>query len=75
MTYDKTEIATDLDRYHKGMRSMNGFGMCLAIERKYRLDGYPPQIVSVALVAGSKGADMYAAVDHFIGADEGESDE
>lgn len=60
------QIKTDLDRYMQGMMMSGGHSLCLAIERRYGLDGYPPQIVTAALVAGADGKDMHDAVDRLL---------
>ncbi len=56
----------DLDRYWDGMKS-GDWETCLNIERKYGLDGYPPDVVTTALQAKADGKDMEKAIDEMLG--------
>ena len=56
----------DLERYWEAM-SHNNTSLCLMIEKKYELDGYPPSIVATALTAKAEGRDMYKEIDKILG--------
>lgn len=58
----------DLKAYLKAMTEFDSLDILCAIEKKYDLYGYPPEIVTHALNAASNGEDMYKAVDEYIGA-------
>ena len=62
----KTKIDIDIENYHGGLMK-NNVTLCLAIERRYGLDGYPPNMVSVALQAMASGEDMNKALDDMMG--------
>lgn len=68
--HDPKHINEDLTRYCKAMTQVGGVDTCLAIERRYGLDGYPPSIVTQILSAGARGEDMVAAEDKAIGGGE-----
>ena len=55
----------DLETYIKTL-CQNNVSLCLRIERQYRLDGYPPNIVGQALGARANGLDMYKFLDEVI---------
>lgn len=57
---------SQLERYHKAMRSQDGSYICYRIERQHGLDGYPPELVSVGLKAIDEGKDGEAAVEAYI---------
>ena len=50
------------DQYFQYMITGNGEA-AYYMERQYGLDGYPPEIVSVAFNAMDKGEDVDAAID------------
>lgn len=52
------------DQYFQYMISGNGEA-AYHMERQYGLDGYPPEIVSVALTAMDKGEDVNDAIDRY----------
>lgn len=54
-----------LEKYHKAMRT-NYIDMCIAIEQKYGLYGYPPNVVSIALAAIDKGEDPDDALEAYF---------
>ena len=56
---------SDLDRYTRAMCA-GQLSTCCAIEKKYGLYGYPPQIVSVGLRAADEGRSVDDAVDAYI---------
>ena len=58
--------ADDFDLYMDAMQNGRS-GECLVIERKHGLDGYPPSIVAVGLVALRDDKDMAAAIDAELG--------
>jgi len=59
-------ILEDLVEYQLALQS-NDIDGCLEIERRYRLDGYPPGTVCSALEAGAAGEDMDAFLDNLLG--------
>lgn len=65
--FSKDQCEQDLQRYMDAMMQHNGWQSALAIERRYGLDGYPPDIVSGALAAGARGEDMDAWIDNKLG--------
>lgn len=65
MNTEKSEVQRDIDRYCKSMMREGGWRECLTIEKKYGLDGYPPEIVSVGLRAALNGEDVFDAVDNY----------
>ena len=62
----KTKIERDIESYHKGLMK-NDVALCLAIERRYGLDGYPPNMVSVALQAMVNGENVGKVLDDIMG--------
>jgi hypothetical protein len=63
----KNEIAErDLQEYCAAMGRANGWHTCLAIERKYGLAGYPPEIVGIGLRAEADGKNAAQAIDDYI---------
>ena len=52
------------DQYFQYMISGNGEA-AYHMERQYGLDGYPPEIVSVALTAMDKGEDVDDAIEQY----------
>ena len=56
----------DLDLYWKAMKNGNS-SLALLIERKYELDGYPPDIVTTVLSAVVGGKNMDIAIDEALG--------
>lgn len=51
------EMEIDIKNYYKGMRE-NNISLCIAIEKRYGLYGYPPNIVCSALQAEVHGDGM-----------------
>lgn len=51
--YNKAMISGDIDK-------------CIEIEQDSGMYGYPPEIVSIALVAIDQGEDHYKAVDDYL---------
>lgn len=49
------------EQYAAAMRAGN-HGLCFAIERRQGLDGFPPELVCVGLLALEAGRDPYAAI-------------
>ncbi len=39
---------------------------CYRIECRYRLDGYPPELVSIGLNAAAEGGDALGAVEAYL---------
>jgi hypothetical protein len=66
MARKNLEAQEDLEDYCKAL-SENDIHECLYIERKYGLDGYPPNIVTVGLSAKANGKNMYKALDDALG--------
>ena len=64
------EAQGDREAYFKYMRAGNADG-CVSIEKKYDLYGYPPELVSVGLLAAVQGINPLFAIDEYM--DEGES--
>lgn len=58
MNVEQILIKQDFDVYCAAMTKENGYVTCLAIEKKYGLDGYHPNIVIAAMNAGIAGKDM-----------------
>lgn len=46
---EAADIAKDIAAYNKAMGQPEGWRECLRIEKKYLLDGLPPQMVSEEL--------------------------
>jgi hypothetical protein len=46
---EAADIAKDIAAYNKAMGEPDGWRECLRIEKKYLLDGLPPQMVSEEL--------------------------
>lgn len=71
----QNKIRNDLNRYMEATMS-NNINAAVAIEQRYGLYGYPPDIVSRVLSAGAEGRNMMEEEDRAIGAlDEGGCDE
>lgn len=49
------------EQYAAAMRAGN-HGVCYSIERRQGLDGWPPELVSVGLLALERGEDPYRAI-------------
>lgn len=49
------------EQYARAMRAGNN-DLCFSIERSQGLDGFPPELVSVGLLALEAGRDPYAAI-------------
>lgn len=56
----------EVDTYYKAL-CKNDIALCLSIERRHGLDGYPPNIVMAGLQALADGRDMYKALDEIMG--------
>lgn len=54
-------MSTLSEQYAKNMRAGN-LGICFEIERRAGLAGFPPELVSVGLLALENGGDPYAAI-------------
>ena len=50
------------EQYAAAMR-LGNHELCFAIERRHALDGYPPELVSIGLLALEAGQDPYAAIE------------
>jgi len=72
----KNEAAErDLETYCKSMAQPNGWETCLRIERRYGLDGYPPEVVTTYLAAEvAEEGTGEAAVDKMLGPREEDDD-
>jgi len=57
---------SDLAMYQQAMMDGNG-DLALRIEERYGLDGYPPSVVSAALLAAAEGKDIGEAIDAMLG--------
>ena len=66
MAKKNSEAAEDLKTYYKAMREGN-CDLALLIERKYKVDGYSPEIVSIGLTALANGKSMFKAIDAATG--------
>jgi hypothetical protein len=66
MARKNLEAQEDLEDYLKALTE-NNIDEALYIERKYGLDGYPPNIVTVGLSAKANGKNMYKALDAALG--------
>lgn len=55
----------DRDYYAKAMVS-GASNVCIYIESKHGLAGYPPEIVSAALAAGAEGRDIWEEIDSIL---------
>lgn len=60
------------EQYAAAMRAGNT-EVAYAIERKQGLDGYPPQLVGVGLLALEEGRDPYSAIDDAVEAEEADA--
>lgn len=49
------------EQYAAAMRAGN-HGICFDIERRQGLDGFPPELVSVGLLALERGEDPYRVI-------------
>lgn len=62
--FDPEQVKKDCDRYHEALGEWNSNTECLAIERRYDLDGYPPDVVTRWFVAEiAKPGSGYDALD------------
>ena len=62
-------MSTLSEKYAQAMRAGN-CGICYDIERRAALDGFPPELVSVGLLALEAGEDPYTAIEkHMAPAD------
>jgi len=61
-----TAITKDIETYFNALLQ-NNTSLCLNIERRYGLDGYPPNIVIAALQAKEEGKNMYKFIDKMMG--------
>lgn len=66
----RDEAREDAAAYAKALIA-NRTAQAIAIEQKYDVFGYPPQIVSIALQAASEGRDHLAAIDEYLEGEEG----
>jgi hypothetical protein len=66
---EEEQAKADLDRYLKAF-TQNAISICVAVEKRWGLYGYPPSVVTQILAAVANGEDHGAAEDHAIGADE-----
>jgi hypothetical protein len=58
-------MKTDLQRYYDAMKS--GYSEeCYRIEKKYHLDGYPPELVTVGLLAIQHNLCPDVAIEDYI---------
>lgn len=64
--------ADDKSAYFKAMIAGN-CDACLRIERKYGLEGYSPEVVSVGLDAAVRGKDPEEAIDAYLAGEESAS--
>jgi hypothetical protein len=55
----------ELERYTKAMVA-GKTSLCISIEERHGLYGYPPDVVSVGLKAFDEGDDVDAAVDAYL---------
>lgn len=55
----------DLQRYAEAMRN-DLSATCMAIEQKYDLYGYSPEVVTVGLRAAVEGKDVQYAVQNYL---------
>ena len=62
----KTKLERDIENYNRGLMK-NNVALCLAIERRYGLDGYPPNRVCVALQAMVNGENVGKVLDDIMG--------
>jgi hypothetical protein len=51
--------------YAAGMRR-GDHRACLAVERRYDLDGWPPELVSVGLQAAAEGRPIHEAIEAYL---------
>lgn len=64
------DIQHDFERYWKAMAQPDGWNTCLQIERRYGLDGYPPEVVTTWMAAEiEKEGSGDAAIDRLLGND------
>ena len=59
------EQLSDLARYTKAMIAGN-IGVCIAIEQRHNLYGYPPEIVGMGLKAIEDGRDPDAVIGAYV---------
>ena len=62
------EAKADKTTYFKAMMA-NHTGTCLCIERKYGLEGYPPEVVTAGLNAACQGENAADAAAHYCDPD------
>lgn len=67
---DQEQAQADVDRYLKAFTA-NAIGICVAIEKRWELYGYPPSVVTQVLAAVANGEDRYRAEDAAIGNGDG----
>jgi hypothetical protein len=60
---------SDLQRYAKAMTD-GMHHVCVQIEKRHDLYGYPPEIVCAGLKAFEEGRDPLAEVDRILGGDD-----
>ena len=73
--FDPEQVKTDCDRYHEMLAAWDGNSECLAIEKRYELDGYPPEIVTRWFVAEmANPGSGYDAIDRLLCPEEFEDD-
>jgi len=68
------EAVADREAYSKAM-IRNDLNTCVAIEQRYGLYGYPPELVSVGLNAACEGKDPERAVADYIDSRNPDSDQ
>lgn len=66
----RERLKADFDRYCRALAEPNGQSTCYAIECRYELDGYPPEIVAAALSAGAADRDMDEEIDRLLEGDD-----
>lgn len=68
MSDKQDQARRDLESYAKAMID-NRIGECIAIEKRYELFGYPPELVCIGLRAAADGLDIDDAIEeHMQGA-------
>ena len=69
-------VEHDLQTYFTAMGRPNGWETCLSIERRYGLDGYPPEVVTTWMSAEiEKRGSGNAAIDRLLGNDQEDPDD
>lgn len=59
---ERAAAEADLKAYAHNLARFGGEDCCLAIERAWGLDGYPPEIVSTVLAEVADGGTLDAAI-------------